>query len=299
MTTENAPEAEESASPEVNAEAPEQEEYKALVDEPVTDWVDPGTNDMAEEPEPDKAEEVGEAAPPEQEESGDEPAAEPAKKSGVQKRFDELTKARREAERERDEWRKKAEGKTEEKFEEPTTLKRPKEEDFDTYEQYEDALVDFKLDQREAKSAKQKAEAQAKQKAEKFQQDFGSVMDEITGADEAIAEKAIAGELFLTQEQASIAMESESPKGVLDYLIRNQDEAYRIAELSPTGVAREIGKIEAKLASESSDTQAPEPKRITKAPAPIKPIGGKEIVKKDPSKMTMDEYAEWANGGYK
>ena len=59
---------------------------------------------------------------------------------------------------------------------------------------------------------------------------------------------------------------SETGPDVIYYLGSNPKEASRIARLAPLLQAREIGKIEARLASN------PPAKKTTAAPAPIAPV---------------------------
>jgi hypothetical protein len=53
------------------------------------------------------------------------------------------------------------------------------------------------------------------------------------------------------------------------YLGSNPKDAERISRMTPLGQAKEIGKIEAKLASD------PPVKRTTSAPAPISPVSAR------------------------
>jgi hypothetical protein len=55
-------------------------------------------------------------------------------------------------------------------------------------------------------------------------------------------------------------------------LAKNPEEFERINKLGALTAAREIGKIEAKLPDLSSDKETK--KITTKAPAPLKPVGG-------------------------
>ena len=78
--------------------------------------------------------------------------------------------------------------------------------------------------------------------------------------------------------------------------------------MSPLKAAKEITKIEAKVAPKPSDSQTPEidpktgkpkvvekekEKKITKAPEPIKPPRGTGVTEKDPEGMNAKEYRAW------
>jgi hypothetical protein len=71
------------------------------------------------------------------------------------------------------------------------------------------------------------------------------------------------------------------------YLVNNPKEAERIATLSPARQAAELGKIEAKFPSAVKDVA------VSKAPAPIKPIGSHGSASKTPEQMTDKEFADW------
>lgn len=72
--------------------------------------------------------------------------------------------------------------------------------------------------------------------------------------------------LHVTNEMVEVIKASEIGPDLAYWLGSNPKEADRIARLSPLQQAREIGKIEAKIASD------PPAKKTTSAPAPINPI---------------------------
>lgn len=280
----------ETAAPEVAAPAAPEAPQPSHVDEPVSDWVDPAkeVESPAENAPKEEADEESEAATDE----GKHPEKE--KKTGVQKRLDELTKKRREAEREAEYWRNKAQGDEKKTTDSETPPKgRPKEEDFDTYEQYEDALVDHRISQRETQSAKEKAKAASETATQTKQEALGAALDKGASLYDDFEAVVQSPDLIMTEAMVDAAMEGPDPQDVFYHLANNKEEAARIAELTPIAAAREIGKIELRLSEGKKAPKAPEPKRVTKAPEPIKPIGGKEYVEKHPKDMSMDEYAEW------
>lgn len=91
------------------------------------------------------------------------------------------------------------------------------------------------------------------------------------------------------------AIEAGDAHRTLRWLGKNPDEAERIANLPPTRQAVAIAKIAAQVAAK--------PKTISKAPAPIRPVQGSAVSADDmaqekdadPSKMTMGDYAKWAD----
>jgi len=79
--------------------------------------------------------------------------------------------------------------------------------------------------------------------------------------------------------------ESEFGPKIAYYLASNPDEADEIADMTGAAAIRAIGRLEAKLEGGKVS--------VTKAPAPIKPVGQKAKVDKSPEEMSPDEFAKW------
>ncbi len=87
---------------------------------------------------------------------------------------------------------------------------------------------------------------------------------------------------------------SDCGPAMLYELAKNPAEFERINSLPPIAAARELGKLEYRLTSSASDDTKPEPKKTTKAPAPISPVGSKGgRVEKSPEDMTQREFEAW------
>lgn len=178
---------------------------------------------------------------------------------------------------------------------EPATVAaqpRPREEDFEDYEQYQDAVVDWKVDQ---KLIKERKEREAREASAQYQNREQGLYDKLDRGFEKHNDFDI-----VFQPQAPITplikdclMEVENPEDVAYYLCKHPTEAVRIGRLrSPLAAAREIAKIETQL-SETSHTPTTT-RKVTQAPAPIKPVGGASEVAEDPEKMSMTDYRKWA-----
>lgn len=88
------------------------------------------------------------------------------------------------------------------------------------------------------------------------------------------------------------ALETEAPEKVLFHLGQNPDEALKIAGLSPTKRAVALDRLAVQLSTEKPKV----PKPVSKAPAPIAPVGSgrsaKEIDISDPNISDEDFFRE-------
>lgn len=83
-------------------------------------------------------------------------------------------------------------------------------------------------------------------------------------------------------------LESEFGPALDHHLSQNPREALRIASLPQRLMVRELARIEARLSE-------PPQRRITQAPAPVKPVVGSasRSSEPDPAQMGMSDYAAW------
>lgn len=72
--------------------------------------------------------------------------------------------------------------------------------------------------------------------------------------------------LTITGDMVDVAMESEDGPAVLMHLGKYPEVASRLATLSPIGLAREIGKIEAKISASAQGS------KVSNAPSPVPKI---------------------------
>lgn len=98
---------------------------------------------------------------------------------------------------------------------------------------------------------------------------------------------AISDDLSFLQD----ALDTEAPEKVLHHLGQNPDEAERLLALSPTRRAVALDRLATKLTTATPKT----PKPISKAPAPIAPLGSarsaKEIDINDPALSDEEAFA--------
>jgi len=214
----------------------------------------------------------------------------PKKKNGFKKRIDKLNRKISEREKELEYWRQEAlkhQGKegqdtsSEEEESAKSTEKasdRPQADDYDTHEEYVEALTDWKLEQK--LSAKEKKEQESKAEQE-FQQKLGTHRERVESFAQShedfydVVEDVDDIELSQTVQEAII--ESETGPQLMYELAKNRKELERINSLPATKAARELGKFENKVtqSSEPSKETSKKETKTSKAPEPIKPVSQK------------------------
>lgn len=218
----------------------------------------------------------------------------PPKKKTYQERIDEITKARREAEREREYWKKVAlekaqfaEKPTDEPPQPPRVEQgppRPNQDQFNTTTEYEDALFGWYEVKKSSEQTAARRQAEEDEGLRKFNRAAEKLRQEYEDFDSVIESPVFSPAMRLG------ILHSENGPTLAYHLGRpeNRDTADRIRSLAPEAQFYELGKIEAKLLLAQST------KKVTSAPAPINPVGmtggGTD---KDPSKMSIDEWMAW------
>jgi hypothetical protein len=194
------------------------------------------------------------------------------KPKGVQKRIDELTRLRHEAQRERDHWRELAMRQQAPAKQEPvapeTPAALPKLEDFNYDETaYQAALLKHAT----AEAARQVREELRQEENQRKQQE--RVKSWKTRESDFKAKNPdyedVAYFAPISDAMAEIIQESEVGPELAYYLGKNLDEARQIAELDAVKAARAIGRIEAKLEKPAAaPAPTPKPPPVSKAPPP-------------------------------
>jgi len=138
---------------------------------------------------------------------------------------------------------------------------KPKLENFETLEAYQEALTDWKIDQREAVRAAQSAEQQlqtAWSSSEKTARAAHADYDEIVQS-----VRAPEGPGVMAARQAML--EDERGAEVLYHLATHPDEMRRIAALQPVAAVMAIGKLVGSLAPPVAGNGKP---KVSSAPKP-------------------------------
>jgi len=221
-------------------------------------------------------------------------------KPKIQKRIDELTHARRAAEREAARWRAIAEG----------TQKgnpAPQAHEFASDDDYEAALQQHRIDE----AARKVAANQANQAAEQYQQEAASAVDATYNERAADAARRIPdfvdvvgkADIQITHDMLAALKASAHGPDIVYELAKNPAEAQRIAGLPAAQMFMALGAMEARAAATATTaTSAPAAAaapaaRTTNAPPPARPAGaGASAPNTDPANMSMDEYKAWRKG---
>jgi hypothetical protein len=220
--------------------------------------------------------------------SVEEEPVKPQVSAGVQKRIDQITRQKYDAERKIEELQEQlAAGPPPQAV---STEVAPSFDDFEDVDAYYVALGKFGARQEIAQDKKQATERQQQQTQRQTAQDYASKREQaIAKGIEAypdFEEKALNNpDLVITQEMASVLVNSDMGSDVTYFLGNNVAESRRIAGLDPLSQAMEIGKIAHSLTVKT-------PKKDSAAPEPITPVGsrGATPTTLDPAK----DYKKWA-----
>lgn len=215
------------------------------------------------------------------------------KKDGVQQRLNELTFARRQAERERDEARQRADElaarvAAQQSAPAPSQGAPTLEQynwDMDAWgkalAEHQNANLDNLLNQR---IAAQQQQQQRQQAAQNFETRATAYAVEHPEFNDRVA--MLSATVQFPQEIVEAVALSDHGPAIADHLAQHLDEADRIARLPVHLAAQAIGRIEAKVS-------APKPKPVSNAPAPAAILGGGSTPVKTPENMTTAEWMAW------
>lgn len=171
---------------------------------------------------------------------------------------------------------------------------KPDPAKFDTHAEYVEALTDWKLDQRDKKEEAKKLQAKFQEVVKTHAERIDAFKEKHDDFDDVLKNLKNVPNSPAVRE---IVTTSENGPEILYELAKNPAEAKRIALLPPLAAAREIGKIETRLASESSAEKKTETKRVSSAPKPIAPVGGGGKASAPPK--TLEEAAGRSYAEYK
>jgi hypothetical protein len=245
--------------------------------------------------------EAGKETEPKQETGGEGSEGEqpPKKKGGFQRTIEKLERDKHELELKNAELSGKLAGKPageQEKTAEPDGKPvPPKAGDFDLYEkyleaqaEYVDSLTDWKLDQRDKERAAREARERSEQEQKRLSEAWTERCDVARKAHDDFDDVIDSNTVRLTPHLQQAVMDSEKGAELAYVLAKDPEELKRLVKLGPIAVAREIGKIEAKLETKPASHAKTTP---SKAPDPIKPVGsGSTKTDKPLEEMDYQDY---------
>jgi hypothetical protein len=177
---------------------------------------------------------------------------------------------------------------------EPLPAEAPKEEDFDTYELYQDALVDFKVKRQVAQYT---SEQEAKRAESNNERETKAFIQDIAQQGAAkysdFEEVAFANNVPVTDQMIQILRTCENPAEVAYHLGQNIQTCVVISRMNRDAAVRELTKLDLEAGSSGTPAVPAAAKTITNAPPPIKPTKSENVITKDPDKMTQAEYEAW------
>lgn len=235
--------------------------------------------------------ETPEGTPEPEQKAESSPAAtqdsEVAEVKGIQRRFDELTRLRREAERNAEHWREMA-MRGQPKPEPDSTPKTLADFQYDEakYQQYLFSTAET----RAVAAAKRELQQQAQQENQtRRSQSFTKLEEQFAKKQSDYYDVTRNDGLTISTAMAEAIAESDEGPALAYHLGKNPEIAEQIARLSPYAAARELGRIEERLRTEREKAKAPV---VSKAPPPPPKIEAVEpsvsVAPDDPDSDKLD-----------
>lgn len=233
----------------------------------------------------------------------------------IQPRINELTRARHDAEREAAYWKGVATAKSNGASSAETSAPaapppKPIVDNFKTYDEYVEALTDWKSDRAvekalagvnktiEERSSQQTAAQQESERNTNWQTRQEATKKVITDYDEVVAESDVP----IAPHVGDLLLDSDHGPAIAYKIAKDPSIADKLNKMSPTAAAKEIGKMEAAFDSNIAASPAPSPseapapapaaKQVSKAPTPPNPVNVSSSRTPDLAKMNMDDYVK-------
>lgn len=228
-----------------------------------------------------------------QQEADDQPRDDQGRfKPKVQKRIDELTHARRAAERERDYWRTQAEARN--------ATPAPQPHEYATDEDYEAAARQHEIKQ----AARDVVAETARATADRFDQDVQATLDEaythrVKDAASRMSDyMEVVGnsDVHIPGEMIQGLKESDYGPEIMYHLAKHPQEADQLRGMNARQLDRALGRLEAMVSAKpiAPAVAAAPVARTTSAPPPPNPgsVGGAPP-NTDPSTMSQPQFESW------
>ena len=163
----------------------------------------------------------------------------------------------------------------------PVADGRPIKAQFETPEQYEDAVYDW----RKGKESSKFVESEKQQKGIDDLATFNKNAEDFR-KEHADFNEIIERPVF-NDTMREVLLTAEDGPALTYYIGKNPAVSDHLKTLTPSGQIYEIGKIAQEL--KAGTVTVP----ISGAPPPLEPVGGEGVPEKDPSKMPITEWMAW------
>jgi hypothetical protein len=237
---------------------------------------------VVEETPTEPAAEVGQSEPPAEEEANGTEERKPNPK--LEKRFSELTKARKQAEeqaaqeraaREDLERRLAAIEGQQAPQKAPDANRKPQPDDFPDAFKYAEALAEWSANEavarRDREVQQQLEQAKQQEVIKTWQQKLDAVKAEVPDYEDMVASSTVA----ISNEVRDAILESDVGPRILYELASDDELGAKINSLSTAGALKLIGKLEAKFEAKAEEPARSKPVAVkSNAPKPINPIRG-------------------------
>lgn len=147
---------------------------------------------------------------------------------------------------------------------------RPERAKFASQEEYEDALTDWKADQRIAKREREQAEAQAKAEFEAVTKAWEARCTTAKAEIEDFAEVIEASEVQVSDVVGQALMRSKNGPHMAYFFAKHPEEAKKVNRMHPIDAVRHLDALERDLMEDAK--AEPKPVQRSKAPEPVKPV---------------------------
>lgn len=205
-------------------------------------------------------------------------------KGGVQNRIDELTRARREAEREAEYWKTRAGAPANPPAQNAAPSQKPTSDQFQTAEEYIEALADWKVEQKLNQRDTQKQQQDtATAKVTSWQGKLESARTEIPDFDAVVN----AADMPVAPHVAELLFEHDAGAKLMHHFAQNPSALEKLNGLNPTKAAFELASIATKF--EASPVAKPD-RLASKAPPPARPVGSGRTTTPALGDMDMNSY---------
>lgn len=199
----------------------------------------------------------------------------------LERRFSQITReresAREEARRER-ELRESLEAQLKElqtkgqPTAEPKVESEPKPEQFTDMYEYQQALIDYRVDQRLMEEKQKEANARAEAERQKVINTWAKRVEAAKAEIPDFEDMVGSADVAVSNEVRDAIFESEVGPRVLYHLAENPDIAEKLNGMTVTAALRMIGKLEAQFETDKKTEELKPVATKSKAPAPINPL---------------------------